>query len=130
GTAAHAFPADPVAPYYEVSSMSHLRHALTSGAALTTVAAALFFLPARPATAVPPADPVEELRQALPFQIGDEKNEAALDYRRDTLEKRVNALKTLSDLRRALSLTEWKDMLGSPARIRQIDSAARKKVGD
>jgi HEAT repeat protein len=109
--------------------MSHFCPLRTLRAALVTLAVAFMFLAVRTAVAVPPADPVEELRLALKPGL-DERNQAAKDYRAEILEKRINALKTLSDLRRGLSLTEWKDSSGPTVAIRQIDTEARTKVGN
>jgi HEAT repeat protein len=77
------------------------------------------------------ADPVEDLRQALgAFELGQEFNQTALNYREETLKKYVAALKTLGDLRRALALTEWKDGPGSPVNVQRIDHRARAEVAD
>jgi HEAT repeat protein len=76
----------------------HSRHALGAVAVLLGLTLA--------ARAVPPVDPVEELR--LNLRAKDE-SEAALKNREAKLRKDIAALRTLSDLRRALALTEWRD---------------------
>ncbi len=102
----------------------HFRQILIGWAALGAAA----FLGTLSAPAAPP-EPVEALRDDLPFQLGEDRNPAALDHRRETLKKRVAALKTIGELRRALALTEWKDTPGNPATIRAIDQEARTLVG-
>lgn len=56
-------------------------------------------------------DPVEDLKQALPMRLEDlaDPTPEVVKFRRDTLEKKVAALKTIPHLRRALALEEWKD---------------------
>src|ERR1700738_1767519 len=57
------------------------------------------------------ADAVDDLRQALPLRLEELGNPtpAILDYRRTTLQKKVDQLRTISELRRALALEEWKE---------------------
>src|SRR5262249_15468552 len=74
-------------------------------------------------------DPVEDLRREL-RQPTDPGNNNALEGRKKTLEKRLATLKTLSELRRALALTEWQDMPGRPTAIQEIDAAARQAIAD
>lgn len=90
------------------------------GALVTAVFALLAC--AAPARA---ADPVEELRNALPIQLGEDRNPEALRHREETLQKRITALRTLSELRRALALTEWKDTAGPASKVRDIDRRMR-----
>ncbi len=63
-------------------------------------------------------DPVEDLRQALVMRPEEKRNPTAamLQYRRDNLEKRIAALRTISDLRRGL--VAWKT---DPDRDQTID---------
>jgi HEAT repeat protein len=112
-----------------MSQLAHFRHARRAWAGLGVLAALLLGFLCGPAPAPPPVDPVEELRLTLPFQLGDERNQYALKHREDTLAKRVAALKTIGEMRRALVLTEWKDTAGSPAAIRTIDQKARTEIG-
>jgi HEAT repeat protein len=86
--------------------------------------------PSLSAQTAPPTDPVEELRRDLRQPI-DPTNKAALKHRKELLEKHIDSLKTLSDLRRALAITPgWRDMPGQPPEIREIDEAARKAIGE
>jgi hypothetical protein len=57
------------------------------------------------------ADAVDELRQALPLRLEELGNptQNILDFRRETLQKRVDKLRTIGELRRALALEEWKE---------------------
>jgi HEAT repeat protein len=112
-----------------MSHVRHFRHIPGAWAGPGVVAAFLLSALCGSASAAPPVDPVEELRQALPFQIGDDRRPIALQFRRDTLEKRVAAIKSIGDMRRALVLTEWKDTLGSPRTIQEIDQFYRTKLG-
>ncbi|MCI0458128.1 MAG: HEAT repeat domain-containing protein [Gemmataceae bacterium] len=73
-------------------------------------------------------DPVEELAKTLAdSQVGLERFPAGLKFREEALKKRIDALRTLADLRRALLLTEWKD--GGIAAL-EVDRAARAEVGE
>jgi HEAT repeat protein len=54
-----------------------------------------------------PPDPVDELRQAL-RNDHDAKDEAALKYRANVLEKRTAALNNLGDMSQALLLLDWR----------------------
>jgi HEAT repeat protein len=79
-----------------------------------------------------PLDPVEELNQALPLDDVTNPTEAMLQFRRANLKKKVDALKTIGELRRALALDEWRD---DPTRvvddrIRRIDAELRPQVGE
>ena len=83
--------------------------------------------------APPTPDPVEELRAALPLRLDDIANPTprVLEFRLTTLQKKIDALKTVSDLRRALALDEWKEDAGSILKkeFGDIDTAMRKEVG-
>jgi len=86
-----------------------------------------------PTLAAPPVDPVEALRQALPVRLEDlaKPTPVATDFRKKALKERVEALKTVSDLRRGLALREWEE---DPSRvinddIRKIDADARQEIG-
>jgi hypothetical protein len=74
-------------------------------------------------------DPVEDLRLSLTVFPGD-SSEAGLENRKKTLLKRVAALRTLGELRRALMLTEWKDTTGISPKLEEVDREVRKAVGD
>jgi HEAT repeat protein len=75
---------------------------------------------------------VEELRAALPIDDVASPSEAMLQFRRDNLQKKVDVLKTIGQLRRALALDEWRD---DPTRgvvnekIGPIDTDLRTQVG-
>jgi HEAT repeat protein len=76
-------------------------------------------------------DPVEELRQTLPRDDVPNPTDAMKQFRRDTLGQRINELKTISELRRALALTEWRDDPLRPAvdpDVRRIDAEMRRQV--
>jgi HEAT repeat protein len=108
--------------------MRDIRHSRQSPAfALGLVAFGMGLLGGGPARADRfPPDPVAELREALrttpldPTKFPDE-----LTYRRETLTKRINALRTVSDLQRALMLNDWLDE--DPA-IRAVDNPIRAEV--
>jgi HEAT repeat protein len=72
-------------------------------------------------------DPVEELRQALVLRgEGKTTGKEFLDYREKTLKERVEALRTISDLRRAL--VEWKIPESSDP-VHKLDATWRRVVG-
>src|SRR5262245_44576118 len=81
-------------------------------------------------TAAPP-DPVEDLRQALPMRPEDMRKAtpAILDYRDKTLKKLAAQLRTVSELRRALALSEWKEQPTQDRALVQIDNAVRNEIG-
>jgi HEAT repeat protein len=85
----------------------------------------LLALAALPGVAQPPEDPVEALQQALTLRLEDTINPppTMLEFREKTLQKRINQIKKLGDLRRALALEDWKTQL-------KIDMAMRKLVAD
>jgi HEAT repeat protein len=80
------------------------------------------------------ADAVDDLKQALQINAqADLTNptKMVLDFRRDTLQKRIDKLRTTSELRRALLLEEWKDtsdLVASPE-LRELDIEMRRQVG-
>lgn len=68
-------------------------------------------------------DPVEDLQQALAsIRLEDltAPNETVINFRRDTLKRKIRNLRNLGELRRALALEEWKP----------IDVGMRKEVAD
>src|SRR5262249_14437466 len=65
-----------------------------------------------------PQDPVENLREALET---DRFDSAAREHQ---LKQRVQALRTLGDLRRALQLQEWRDQ-GPDAKLAEADLSIR-----
>src|SRR5947207_10206260 len=103
-----------------------LKNRLAGGAGVLALAAALCVPSTAPAQRLP-ADPVEEMRQALRVGVRDPLNKEELDYRRANLDKRAKALRTLSDLRRALSLQEWRDEDRDQG-IRDIDRPIREDL--
>ncbi|MCI0680703.1 MAG: HEAT repeat domain-containing protein [Gemmataceae bacterium] len=76
------------------------------------------------------ADPVEDLRQALPLDDVANPTEAMLTFRRNNLQKKIDALKSIGALRRALVLDDWRDNPGRSADlgIRRIDADMRRQV--
>src|SRR3712207_3119394 len=94
-----------------------MRHILTirpfSVGALRGVALAVLVMGAWafPPNLVQAEDPVEQLRQALPLRLDELGNPspATLKYRQETLQKRVDALRKIGELRRALALEEWRE---------------------
>src|SRR5581483_12333788 len=67
-------------------------------------------------------DPVEDLQAALAIRLEDltTQTETVTRFRRETLQKKINRLRTIGQLRRALALEEWKP----------LDTAERKQVAD
>jgi HEAT repeat protein len=74
------------------------------------------------------ADPVDDLKQALTLRL-EEPTPAVLDYRRNTLQKKIDGLTNIGELRRALALEEWKDNQKLNESIAEIDADMRRKVG-
>jgi HEAT repeat protein len=75
-------------------------------------------------------DPVEDLRILLPGTMAIEENPAALNYRKENLLKAVDNLKSISDMRRALSLSEWKDQdIRVNQKLSQVDQEVRAVIG-
>ncbi|MBM4071501.1 MAG: HEAT repeat domain-containing protein [Planctomycetes bacterium] len=78
-------------------------------------------------------DPVDELQKALSMRSDERRapTEAMLEYRRAALEKRVAALRTIADLRRALVM--WKsdpDLISKDdPRVTKMDDDFRTRVG-
>src|SRR5947207_1207179 len=95
---------------------------------LPRAAAVLLVLLAAGRGAAQAPDPVEELRQAL-LASGDDRDPVVQKLRTKMLNDRIDAIKTLSDLRRTLELTEWKDS-GPLTGFQAIDREARAKVGE
>src|SRR5262249_48310376 len=95
---------------------------LTRGAGLAALLVTLAAALTASADRFPP-DPVEDLRQALKSTL----REPAVRERAIT--KKAEALRTLSDLRRALTLQEWKDD-DPDQKIADVDLPVRKKVAD
>ena len=76
-----------------------------------------------------PADPVEELRQALRPDQPIHPFKEVLDFRRKNLQNKIDALGTVGDLGRALLLQEWRDE-ESDREAAAIDRAVRTQVAD
>jgi len=76
------------------------------------------------------ADPVEDLRQALPLDDVSSPTEAMLQFRRANLQKKIETLKEIGQLRRALVLDNWRDdaARGADFGIRRIDADMRREV--
>jgi HEAT repeat protein len=85
-----------------------------------------------PSASAQPQDPVEKLRECLPLTPFPDK--FTNDFRRNCLQQHIPELRTPSQLRRALELSEWTDneFNGQPFPVEQnaIDRAARKKIAD
>lgn len=76
------------------------------------------------------ADAVEELRQAIPVRREDSSKAAnVLTYRQALLQKRIDALKTSGELRRALTLREWKDDPALDLKLQEQNTAMRGQIG-
>jgi len=91
-------------------------------------------------------DPVWDLQQALQFRTADLADPTALKNREVTLEKSIQQLHTVGELRRALLLTGWRDEVNplstfigdvrvgklkeSTELVVEMDREARKKVGE
>lgn len=82
------------------------------------------------ATPAGAADPVDDLREALPLDDVSNPTEAMLQFRRANLQKKIDALKQIGQLRRALVLDSWRDDpgRGAHAGIRRIDADMRREV--
>ncbi|MCI0376214.1 MAG: HEAT repeat domain-containing protein [Gemmataceae bacterium] len=111
--------------------MSHIaRRRLPSvlGLFLGVVCFGLAPLPARA------ADPVEELRKALPKGkwFTDSPSKEIVAARRQELDKLVKNLTTIGDLRRALALEVWQRNVevGSPEEFRDMDVELRRQIGE
>src|SRR5262245_55534490 len=83
-----------------------------------------------PAAAARAADPVDDLRQALPLDDVSNPSEEMLQFRRTNLQKKIDALKDVGELRRALVLDGWRDdpARGANVGIRRIDADMRREV--
>jgi HEAT repeat protein len=121
-----------------------MQHVLQSrwrlaGAAVVGAAALLSFS-AVGVLAAPYSDPVYDLQQALQVRSKDLDDPAAYKLREATLKQVSQRLRTTGEMRRALSLTGWRDEPGelTPLRVTEkgrsellvdIDREARKEVG-
>jgi HEAT repeat protein len=75
-----------------------------------------------------PPDPVDDLRQALKAPVFDAtRNPDELRFRDENLTKRVNALKTVVDFRRALMLNDWL-IDDQDLNVRELDRRKRAEV--
>jgi HEAT repeat protein len=79
------------------------------------------------------ADAVDDLKQALSLDDNVQNpTEVMLSFRYGNLEKKINALTTIGQLRRALALDEWRDdpVRSNPTdKVRPIDEKIRAEVG-
>jgi HEAT repeat protein len=98
--------------------IQHFRNILSRGAGGLVLAAAVCWAGAASADRFPP-DPVEELRQTLKAPVRD----AAIRDR--TLEKQLQALHTLGEMRRALLLQEWRDETDFDESVQRVDQKHR-----
>ncbi len=96
------------------------------------VALALGALLAGAASAAP--DPVENLQKAL--AIGRDRaaniSDGLLRFREDSIKGRIDAIKGIGDLRKALVLADWRDApdLGLNEKLRLVDLRMRQLVGE
>lgn len=111
----------------------HLKSGWTRSASLVGAAAFALFVVLLSDNAVR-ADAVEDLAVALQVRSGELVNQTAetLAHREADIQKRIRALQTISELRRALALQEWND---DPTRslvepLRRIDAKLRQQVGN
>lgn len=75
-------------------------------------------------------DPVHDVREALRVPVRDPmKNPGELEYRQKNVGKRIDALKNLGDMRRAIVLQEWRDEDREEA-IAKVDRELRGRVID
>jgi HEAT repeat protein len=112
--------------------MRHPRHIRQRAALLAGIVVVLVCSPGEPATAAP-GDPVEDLRRAFTLRLEDASRptKEVLSFREKTLQARIDNLKTLGDLRRALALQGWKaDDTSAHADIRKLDRRLRGVVAD
>jgi HEAT repeat protein len=86
-------------------------------------------------------DPVEELRRALPMRPDDvaQPTAAVVTHRAGLLRKQIERLKTVSELRRALLLPEWRaqseearrrEAPGRVGDLQKLDNLLRKEIAD
>ena len=104
----------------------HIRHTLMAAVVPGALLAALL-LPTALVAQSPANDPVELLRYDLKRELRRTAPNAAKE-REKTLASDIAHLKTLSELRRALALTEWQDRSIVPE-LRGVDFAARAAIG-
>jgi HEAT repeat protein len=77
-----------------------------------------------------PPSPVEELRQALRVDKDAIRSESYKEFRKTTLETRVNAVKSLGDLSQGLLLSDWTDASDVYRELSPIDAAARGRLAE
>ena len=78
-------------------------------------------------------DPVEDLRAIIPLTGADitAKSPQVLKFREDQLRQRINALRGIGQLRRALALDEWKETTDATnLKLRDVDFEMRKLIAD
>ena len=77
-------------------------------------------------------DPVEELRRAISVRREDTTGKT-LDliakYRQATLQELIDKLRTIGDLRRALTLREWRDDPALDVKLQDQNAAMRAQIG-
>jgi HEAT repeat protein len=127
--------------------MNHVRYIRHTLSGAVVAVALVLSAAAVPAPAAQTADPVWDLQQALQVRSGDLEDPASLKQREAALEQIIDRLRTISELRRALTLTGWRDEINEPTSVRiveprpglqkrpselieKIDREARKKVGE
>src|ERR1700683_3826248 len=98
---------------------------------LAGAAALLSTLLAGLSHAQPRADPVQDLKDSLYIHLSSIRDPKALAFRQNDLDRKVDALRTVGELRRALLLTGWKDADFSQfPQLGKIDRASRTRVAD
>src|SRR5262249_44213949 len=80
------------------------------------------------------ADSIDDLRQALALDDVNNPTDAVLKFRKENLGKKIAALNTIGEMRRALALNEWRDgpdyLRFANNSIRQIDADMRTQLGN
>lgn len=103
----------------------HLRYSRPAGIALG-LAVALLCRPV-PAAAQPYPNTVEEFRHALRVGVDPDNMERDLKARQALLEKLAAAMTTITELRRALTLQDWRDAELDP-RLSAVDEKVRRDL--
>ena len=103
------------------------RTSLSRAWVLLVALAAALACPAMTSAGRFPADPVEELRQALRLEHVPNYNKDMLEFRKKNLENKVKELRTVGDLGRALLLQDWRDT-DLAEEVRTVDREVRTLV--
>jgi HEAT repeat protein len=111
--------------------MKRLRQAACRGAVPAAVIAGCVWAGAVLAQHAPP-DPVEALSRDLKIKVLDPQNQEALKFRERSLQRDVQELRSINELRRALQLqAAWSDdQAGAVAEVQVIDRKYRELIAD